>query len=110
MDNSNVLFNNISNIFSGIVDDCKIENYAEKREKYISKGKGNDFKEAVKHMDEYMSNRTVSYMVLFFLNQNWFHFMIKMDIFVNFDRNIAQTHAFQQATFVSRQNVILNPL
>lgn len=46
-------------IYSGLVDNDKIESYSINREKFISKGKGSDFKMAVKHMDEYLSNPMV---------------------------------------------------
>lgn len=36
-----------------------IEDYSKNREKFISKGKGNDFKLAVQQMDEYISDPTV---------------------------------------------------
>lgn len=36
-----------------------IEDYSKNREKFISKGKGNDFKLAIQQMDEYISDPTV---------------------------------------------------
>lgn len=49
----------ISIFYSGFVDDDKIENYVYNREKFILKGKGADFKMAVKYMDEYLSDPKV---------------------------------------------------
>lgn len=46
-------------IHSGFVDADMVEKYSENRGKFISKGKGNDFKLAVKQMDEYISDPTV---------------------------------------------------
>lgn len=54
-------YNCILNLFSGVVDNDKIENYVEQREKYASKWENQCFKNAVKQMDEYMSDRIVCY-------------------------------------------------
>lgn len=42
---------------SGFVSSERIVNYSANREKFIKKGKGNDFRNAVKEMDEYLSNK-----------------------------------------------------
>lgn len=47
-------------IFSGLVDLDKVLFYTAHREKYISKGKGSDFHDAVKCLEEFMSDRTVN--------------------------------------------------
>lgn len=44
---------------SGFVDQKKVENYIVNRQKFVSKGRGTDFKIAVQQMDEYISNPTV---------------------------------------------------
>lgn len=44
---------------SGFVDQSKVESYTANRQKFVSKGKGTDFKIAVQQMDEYISNPTV---------------------------------------------------
>lgn len=41
--------------FSGFVDKDKIENYSEHREKFVSKGRGTAFMNAVTQMDQYIS-------------------------------------------------------
>lgn len=38
-----------------------IEDYERNREKYITKGKGADFREAIRRIDEYLSDPEVSY-------------------------------------------------
>lgn len=45
--------------FSGFVDADKDVSYSENRNKFVSKGKGKDFKSAVMQMDEYISNPEV---------------------------------------------------
>lgn len=47
-------------ISSGLVDLDKVLFYTAHREKYISKGKGSDFHNAVKSLEEFMSDRTVN--------------------------------------------------
>lgn len=49
-----------TNNFSGLVDLDKVLFYTEHREKYISKGRGPDFVNAVKSLEEFMSDRTVN--------------------------------------------------
>lgn len=46
-------------IFSGIIDEHYIVDYIENREKYIKKGRGRDFKDAVARMDEYIQDPLV---------------------------------------------------
>lgn len=58
-----------SYIFSGFVDNDKIESYESNRERFITKGKGLDFKDAVKKMDEFISNPTV-------FKWNYFNFFL----------------------------------
>lgn len=48
-----------TNDFSGLVDLNKVLFYTAHREKYISKGRGPDFVNAVKSLEEFMSDRTV---------------------------------------------------
>lgn len=55
----NTFFVNV-NDFSGLVDLDKVLFYTTNREKYISKGKGTDFANAVKSLEEYMVDRKVS--------------------------------------------------
>lgn len=53
--------------FSGLVDVDSIKNYKEYRNTYIKKGRGKSFDNAVKHVEEYMSNRQVH--LFFYLNE-----------------------------------------
>lgn len=46
-------------IFSGFIDEHYIVDYIENREKYIKKGRGRDFKDAVARMDEYIQDPLV---------------------------------------------------
>lgn len=48
-------------IFSGFVDSDKVVDYNDNRSKYVSKGKGFDFTEAVKKIEEYISDPVVCY-------------------------------------------------
>lgn len=45
--------------FSGFVDIDKIENYSEHREKFVSKGRGTAFVNAVNQMDDYISHPNI---------------------------------------------------
>lgn len=47
------------NNYSGLVDLDKVFLYTAHREKYIAKGRGSDFIDAVKSLENYMSDRTV---------------------------------------------------
>lgn len=49
-----------TNNSSGLVDLDKVVFYTTHREKYVSKGRGSDFVNAVKSLEDYMSNRTVN--------------------------------------------------
>lgn len=51
---------------SGFVDHDKIECYETNRERFISKGRGLDFNDAVKKMDEFISNPSVCITKYFF--------------------------------------------
>lgn len=44
---------------SGLVDSHFIKNYHEHREELTKKGRGKNFIDAVKQLEEYMSNRVV---------------------------------------------------
>lgn len=46
-------------IYSGFVDSCQVQNYENNREKYIGKGRGFAFKEAVKQMDQIIADPKV---------------------------------------------------
>lgn len=46
-------------LFSGFVEPGKIEAYVENRSKYIAKGKGTAFSDAVKQMEEYIADPVV---------------------------------------------------
>lgn len=46
---------------SGLVEADKIVDFRSQREKYASKGRGQSFIEAVKRMDEYLSDRKVRF-------------------------------------------------
>lgn len=46
--------------FSGLVDLDKVFLYTAYREKYIAKGRGSDFFNAVKSLEDYMSDRMVN--------------------------------------------------
>lgn len=46
-------------IYSGFVDKDKIVHYGQNRAKFISKGRGLDFKNAVTQIDEYISDPMV---------------------------------------------------
>lgn len=50
---------NLIIIYSAFVDQNKIELYAQNRSKFLTKGKGSSFKDAVKQIDEYISNPMV---------------------------------------------------
>lgn len=54
--------------FSGLVDLDKVLLYTVNREKYIAKGRGKDFFDAVQSLDDYMSDRMVN-----IRNKNLFH-------------------------------------
>lgn len=55
------------------MDSNKILHYADNRTKYVSKGKGADFRRAVKEMDEYISDKKVNITICF----HYFEFIIK---------------------------------
>lgn len=46
--------------FSGVVDLDKVFHYTAYREKYIAKGRGLDFINAVKSLEDFMSDRMVN--------------------------------------------------
>lgn len=50
---------------SGFVDSCLIKNYEKNREKYVEKGRGMAFKEAVKQMDEIIADPKVAFVFFF---------------------------------------------
>lgn len=45
--------------FSGFVQRTKINDYTQNREKFVKKGRGEAFREAVKRIDEFISNPIV---------------------------------------------------
>lgn len=62
------------NVNSGFVDGDMVVSYSEHRAKYVSKGKGNDFKLAVRQMDEYISDPNV-----------WNFQFVSAHFFISFD-------------------------
>lgn len=46
-------------LLSGFVDHDKIEDYLQNREKFMKKGRGNDFKLAVQCMDDFIADPVV---------------------------------------------------
>lgn len=58
-------FNNHFN--SGVVDEEKIADYTSNREQFRAKGKSPDFKNAIRQMDEYISNPSVCFTFYFIL-------------------------------------------
>lgn len=59
---------NIFKIYSGFVDNDKIEQYAQNRTKFLAKGKGSSFKDAVRQIDEYISDPMVQPFQIFWLD------------------------------------------
>lgn len=68
--------NKITLYFSGLVDNDKIKDYAEHREKMLKKGRGAPFNNAVKQMEEYMSNRVVRFFYFIIQFFQWSEFFI----------------------------------
>lgn len=54
--------------FSGFVEPDKIETYIENRSKYTARGRGAVFSDAVKQMEDYISDPVVCYIESVFSN------------------------------------------
>lgn len=65
--------------FSGFIEPSKLESYIENRSKYVAKGKGSVFHDAVKQIEEYISDPVVSAFVLAF---------VRVQRFINFAEDI----------------------